>query len=79
MYRMGLQVNNKNSLEEGGGSMQSKLLTIKEVAELLQISERSIYNGVRKKAERPFPIKVKRVGKLIRFDPKDVQNYIDKI
>ena len=59
--------------------MQSKLLTIKEVAELLQISERSIYNGVRKKAERKFPIPVKRVGKLIRFRPKDVENYIAKL
>ena len=59
--------------------MQEKLLTIKEVAELLQISERSIYNGVRKKAERPFPIKVKRVGKLIRFHPKDVEKYIDRL
>ena len=59
--------------------MQAKLLTIKEVAELLQISERSIYNGVRKKAERPFPIKVKRVGKLIRFHPRDVEKYIAKL
>ena len=59
--------------------MEDKLLTIKEVARLLQISERTIYNQVRKGAERPFPIKVKRVGKLIRFAAKDVQHYIDKL
>jgi len=59
--------------------MQSKLLTIKEVAEILQISPRTIYNQVRKNAERKFPIRVRRVGKLIRFDQKDVQRYIDKI
>ena len=59
--------------------MEDKLLTIKEVARLLQISERTIYNQVRKGAERPFPIKVKRVGKLIRFTAKDVQRYIDKL
>ena len=53
-----------------------RLLTIKDVAHLLQISERTIYNRVRKNAERPFPIKAKRVGKLIRFDPKDVEEYI---
>jgi len=56
-----------------------KLLTIKDVARLLQISERSIYNQVRKGAERPFPIKAKRHGRLIRFDQEDVQRYIDKI
>ena len=56
--------------------MEDKLLTIKEVARLLQISERTIYNQVRKGAERPFPIKAKRVGKLIRFDVKDVKKYI---
>lgn len=59
--------------------MEDKLLTIKEVARLLQISDRTIYNQVRKGAERPFPIKVKRVGKLIRFTAKDVQRYIDKL
>lgn len=59
--------------------MEDKLLTIKEVARLLQISERTIYNQVRKGADRPFPIKVKRVGKLLRFAAKDVQRYIDRL
>ena len=59
--------------------MDDKLLTIKEVAELLRISERTIYNKVRKGAERQFPIKVKRVGKLIRFAARDVQRYIEKL
>ena len=59
--------------------MEDKLLTIKEVARLLQISERTIYNQVRKGTDRPFPIKVKRVGKLIRFAARDVQRYIDKL
>lgn len=57
----------------------NKLLTIKEVAKILQISERSIYNQVRKGAEKPFPIKAKRHGRLIRFDPEDVQKYIDQL
>ena len=54
----------------------SALLTINEVAEILQISPRSIYNQVRKKADKQFPIRVRRVGKLIRFDRKDVEKYI---
>ncbi|MDB4442248.1 helix-turn-helix domain-containing protein [bacterium] len=59
--------------------MQEKLLTIREVARLLQISPRSIYNRCRKKAPDPFPIRVRRVGKLIRFDPKDIEEYIDRL
>jgi len=59
--------------------MLEKLLTLKEVAEILRISPRSIYNGVRKNAEKPFPIPVKRIGKLIRFEASAVQRYIDKI
>lgn len=59
--------------------VNDRLLTIREVARILQISERTIYNQVRKGAERQFPIKVKRVGKLIRFAAKDVQRYIDKL
>ena len=57
----------------------SRLLTIKEVAELLRISPRTIYNQVRKNADRMFPIPVKRIGKLIRFRSKDVQRFIDKL
>ena len=57
----------------------NRLLDIKDVARRLHISERTIYNRVRKKAPNPFPIRVRRVGKLIRFDQKDVQNYIDKL
>ena len=59
--------------------MPEKLLTIREVAEILQISVRSIYNQVRKNADRPFPIRVRRHGRLIRFSAKDVQRYIDKL
>ena len=60
--------------------MPDKLLTIKEVARILQISERTIYNKVRPNSKfEPFPIPVKRVGKLIRFEAKAVQRYIDKL
>lgn len=60
--------------------MPDKLLTIKEVARILQISERSIYNKVRPNSKfEPFPIPVKRVGKLIRFSSRDVEDYIAKL
>ena len=59
--------------------MCEKLLKIEDVAKILRISPRSIYNRCRKKALDPFPIRVRRVGKLIRFDPKDVYEYIEKL
>lgn len=54
-----------------------KLLTVKELAALLQISERTIYNGIGVHSKHPFPIKPKRIGRLIRFDSRDVEKYIE--
>ena len=60
--------------------MPEKLLTIRELAEILQISERTIYNKVRPNSKLdPFPIPVKRVGKLIRFEASAVKRYIEKL
>lgn len=56
-----------------------KLLSVQDLARILGISARTIYNRVRPGAKDPFPIKAKRVGKLLRFHPEDVKAYIDKI
>ena len=58
---------------------KKKLLTVKQAAEYLQISKRTIYNGVAPKSKKPFPVKPKRVGKLIRFDVRDLENYIKSL
>jgi len=55
------------------------LLTVKELAAILKISPRTIYNAIHRRAIKPFPIKPKRVGRLIRFDSKDVNDYIDSL
>lgn len=54
-----------------------KLLNVQETAELLGISDRSIYNRVCPAAKRSFPIKPVRVGKLIRFDLRDIERFIE--
>ena len=54
-----------------------RLLSVEETAQYLSISPRSIYNRVCKKAKKPFPVKPKRIGKLIRFDVRDLDAYID--
>ena len=56
--------------------LKKRLLSIEETAEILGISPRTIYNGVAPKAKRPFPIKPKRVGRLVKFRIEDVESYI---
>lgn len=56
-----------------------RLLGIKETARLLDISPRSIYNQVGRKAKKRFPIKPKRIGRLIKFSVRDIEKYIDSL
>lgn len=53
--------------------MQKRLLTPKDVAELLQISVRTLERWV---AEGKLP--AIRLGRLIRFDPDDIRKFIDE-
>lgn len=59
--------------------MEKRLLSIKETAIYLGLSPRSIYNGTAPKSKAPFPIKPKRIGKLVRFDRKDLDRYVDSL
>ncbi|MFC1580017.1 helix-turn-helix transcriptional regulator [Thermodesulfobacteriota bacterium] len=59
-----------------GSQIQKRLLTVEETAQMLGISPRTIYNGVSPKSKRPFPVKVKKVGRLVRFRIEDVEAYI---
>jgi predicted DNA-binding transcriptional regulator AlpA len=56
---------------------QKRLLSIEETAAILGISPRTIYNGVAPRAKRPFPIKPKRVGRLVKFRIEDIEAYIE--
>ena len=59
---------------------QSKrLLSVKETATLLGLSPRTIYNRIGTKAQIRFPIKPKRIGRSVRFDLRDIENYINSI
>ncbi len=58
------------------GMSARRLLGIWEVANLLGISPKTIYNRVGRKSKRPFPVKPKRVGRLVKFDRQDVDRYI---
>ncbi len=49
-------------------SRTKRLLSVEETASYLGISARTIYNRVAPKSKNPFPVRPKRIGKLVRFD-----------
>lgn len=57
--------------------LNKRFLTVKEVAEYLNISEKTIYN---KLSLKTFPIRPKRQGrKTIRFEVSEVVRYADSL
>lgn len=56
-----------------------RLLSIEEVATLLNVSPRTIRNRLLKNAKNPFPVKPKRIGKRVLFDSRMVDHYIDNL
>jgi len=62
-----------------GKKPQKRLLSVEETAKYLGVSPRTIYNQTHRKAKRPFPVKPKRIGKLIKFDRDDLDAWIDSL
>jgi predicted DNA-binding transcriptional regulator AlpA len=56
-----------------------RLLNVQEAADYLGISAKTIYNQSGPRAKKCFPVKAKRVGKLVKFDIRDLDAYIDKL
>lgn len=56
-----------------------RLLSVEETAEYLGIAAMTIYNQIAPKAKKKFPVKAKRVGRLVRFDIRDVERYIQSL
>jgi len=55
-----------------------RLLNVAETASYLGISPRTIYNGISRKAKKgEFPIKPKRIGRAVRFDINDLDEFIN--
>ena len=56
---------------------EKRLLTVAETAVYLGISPRTIYNRIGRKAKNQFPVTPIRIGSSIRFDKKDLDEYIE--
>jgi excisionase family DNA binding protein len=53
-----------------------RLLPIREVAQRLGISPKTVYNGLNRGT---FPIRAKRWGRKVLFDIRDVQSFINEL
>ena len=58
---------------------ERRLLTVTETAEIFGMSPRTLYNKVCRSAKHKFPVKPKKIGKLIRFDIRDIDDYLNSI
>lgn len=58
---------------------QKRLLSVEEAARYLSVSPRTLYNGTAPRSKNPLPIKVRRIGKLVRFDIRDLEAYVDSL
>jgi len=52
------------------------LLTVPQVARALSLAPRTVYNSI---SRGDFPIPVKKVGRSVRFNVKDLLNYVDSL
>ena len=61
------------------GKKTKRLLSVEETASYLGLSPRTIYNQIAPKAQKKFPVKPKRIGKLVKFDRNELDAYIDSL
>jgi predicted DNA-binding transcriptional regulator AlpA len=55
------------------------LLSVTETASYLGMARSTIYNKICRGSKRPFPVKPKRVGKSIKFDIRELDDYLNSI
>ncbi len=56
-----------------------RLLSVEEAAAYLGLSPRTLYNGIAPKAKHPFAVRCKRIGKLVKFDIRDLESYVESL
>jgi len=56
-----------------------RLFRVPEAAVYLGLAPRTIYNGIAPRSKQPFPVRFKKQGKVILFEKKDLDEYVDSI
>ncbi|MBW1794112.1 MAG: helix-turn-helix domain-containing protein [Deltaproteobacteria bacterium] len=54
-------------------------MSVEQAAEYLGLSPRTLYNRIAPKAKNPFPVRPKRIGKLVKFDRIQLDEWIDSL
>jgi excisionase family DNA binding protein len=66
-------------METTKNAIQHRLLTVEQTARYLNLAARTIYNGIHRNAKKPFPVRPKRIGGAVRFDIKELDEYINNL
>jgi predicted DNA-binding transcriptional regulator AlpA len=59
--------------------VRPRLLNVEETAKYLGIAPKTLRNRIGPRAEHPFPVKPKRIGKRVLFEMKALDAYIDSL
>jgi len=59
--------------------LDRRLLSVTQTAQYLNLSPRTIYNGVAPGSPNPFLVKPVRIGKSVRFDIRDLDRYVESL
>jgi predicted DNA-binding transcriptional regulator AlpA len=58
---------------------QKRWYSSKETADYIGISIRSLYNQTGPRAKKKFPVRPKRVGRLLKFDRRELEAYLESL
>jgi hypothetical protein len=59
--------------------VRPRLLNVDETAKYLGIAPETLRNRLGPRAEHPFPVKPKRIGKRVLFDVKTLDAFVDAL
>ena len=59
--------------------IEKRLFSAEEAAKYLGLSVKTLYNRTSRKSKNKLPIKVKRIGKLLKFERAELDRFIDAL
>jgi excisionase family DNA binding protein len=71
-----MELDNTANGNEASPSQPRRLLSVREVAEIVGVRPQTVYNLMSK---RLFPIKRVKFGRLVKFDTREVDRYLDSL